>query len=331
VVGRFGAGFGGSLWAAAWSEHLLLRIWLYVALAVLSVAFTRSLKMGLLLGLALDLAIFQTALFALHAPKLAPVYARMLDAFDVAPIDYQLQRAQQPSLTASNPRAKEVLDLAKHPASMEVYWVTYQMAGFDPCRSLFWNELSTYGVDLVTRLERRRAKDWGAIIGCHEPKLRVVAGPTLVADGPAARAAFLAAADSDAPVRDVIRLGAGVAAPPADGASSPHAGEVEVTRFTPNELAATVEIPGEHGAWLLYADALYPGWHASVDGAPVPIAEANLAFKAIWLPAGSHEVRFWFRRGLSFYATYAIALFGTVFGVAMAALALGAARLARRD
>ncbi len=320
VVGHFLAGLGGNLWAAAWTDHVLLRLWLYGALGVLSVAFTRSLQSGLLLALAFDLAIFQAALFVLHAPRLAPLEAARLDAFDVAPIEYQAQRMQQPLLT-SNPRPREVLELAKHPASMEVYWVTYQMAGFDPCRSQFWNELSTYGVDLVTRLERKRAKDFDTIIGCGEPKLRLVAGPTLASDRRAAREAFVAAAQSAAPVRDVVRPGAGAVLPQGAVVPSDDAGTVQVTHFTPNELTAQVEIPAAPGAWLLYADAMYPGWHASIDGESAPIAEANLAFKAVWVPAGAHAVRFWFRRGLSFYATWAIALFGLVSALGCVALA----------
>lgn len=318
AVGHLASGVGGNLWAAAWSDHVLLRIWLYAAFAVLSVAFTRSLKTGALLALAFDLAIFQGALYTLRAPVLAPLHARHLDVFDVAPLAYAEQRWPQPLPGASPARPKQVLDLARHPASKEVYWITYQMAGFDPCRSLFWNELATYGVDVVTRLEKKRARDFAAIIGCRAPKLRFAPQPTIVGDRRAARNAYLAAADA-APLRDVIRLDAGVAAPPET--SPPNGGAIAVTHFTPNELVATIEAPGPDGAWLLYADAMYPGWHATVDGVRVPIAEANLAFKAVWVPAGAHEVRFWFRRGWSYYATYAIAGFGLASALGCVALA----------
>lgn len=319
VFGQLASDVGGDMWAAAWTDHVLLRIWLYAAFAVLSVAFTRSLKAGALLALAFDLAIFQGALFTLRAPVLAPQHAQHLDVFDVAPIEFQAQRTQQASLTAANPRPKLVLDLVRHPASKEVYWITYQMAGFDPCRSLLWNELATYGVDVVTRLEKKRARDFDAIIGCRAPKLRFAQQPTVVGDRPAARDAYLAAAALPPPLRDVIRLDAGVEPPPATAPRDE--GAIAVTHFTPNELVATVEAPGPDGGWLLYADAMYPGWHATVDGARVPIAEANLAFKAVWVPAGAHEVRFWFRRGLSYYATYAIALFGLVSALGCVALA----------
>ena len=320
AIGTVASAIGGTLWAAAWQEQSLLRLALYAGLAVLSFVLTRSLKAGLVLALALDLAIFQAAVFDLHAPELSPVYAAKLGAYDVAPIAFQAQRTQVPPADVAGARPKQVLELAKHPASLEVYWVTYQMAGFDPCRSLFWNELSTYGVDLVTRLEGKRTKDFDTIIGCRAPKLRLVDGPTLVGDRRAAREAFVAAAQSSAPVRDVIQLGPDAARPPDASAPSPNAGTVDVTHFTPNELIAQVEVPGAPGAWLLYADAMYPGWHASIDGDAAPIAEANLAFKAVWVPSGAHEVRFWFARGLSYGATWAIALFGLTSAVGFVAL-----------
>jgi hypothetical protein len=52
-------------------------------------------------------------------------------------------------------------------------------------------------------------------------------------------------------------------------------------------------------AWLVLTDTWFPGWTARLDGAEVPIARANHAFRAVALPAGRHEVEFAFRpRGL---------------------------------
>ncbi len=48
-------------------------------------------------------------------------------------------------------------------------------------------------------------------------------------------------------------------------------------------------------AYLVFAETWYPGWSATVNGAPVPILRANLAFQAVALPAGESEVVFRYR------------------------------------
>jgi len=43
------------------------------------------------------------------------------------------------------------------------------------------------------------------------------------------------------------------------------------------------------------ADSDYPGWAATVDDEPTPIYRANLAFRAVQVPAGVHTVEFTYR------------------------------------
>lgn len=58
-------------------------------------------------------------------------------------------------------------------------------------------------------------------------------------------------------------------------------------------------------AFLVTSDAHYPGWEATVDGAPAPLFLTNYALRGVPVPAGAHLVRFVFRPR-SFY--YGIAL-----------------------
>lgn len=63
-------------------------------------------------------------------------------------------------------------------------------------------------------------------------------------------------------------------------------------RFDTNEAVFLVAAPVD--GWLYDAEAWHRWWRATVDGAPVTIERANLAYRAVPVPAGTHEVRFAF-------------------------------------
>jgi hypothetical protein len=57
---------------------------------------------------------------------------------------------------------------------------------------------------------------------------------------------------------------------------------------TPQRLEFQTAYPS---AGVLYvADTYYPGWEATIDGQPTPIYRANVGFRAVILPPGSHTV-----------------------------------------
>ncbi len=65
-----------------------------------------------------------------------------------------------------------------------------------------------------------------------------------------------------------------------------------VEEYTPNRVR--VRVGGHAPGWLVLADAWYPGWVCTVDGAAVPVYRADYLFRAVPVPAGTHEVTFRF-------------------------------------
>jgi hypothetical protein len=59
--------------------------------------------------------------------------------------------------------------------------------------------------------------------------------------------------------------------------------------------ALTVETSSNGPAYLVLSDSFDPGWSAKLDGLPVPIRPAYVAFRAVFLPAGPHRVKFAYR------------------------------------
>lgn len=53
-----------------------------------------------------------------------------------------------------------------------------------------------------------------------------------------------------------------------------------------------LKVTTDEAGMLVVSEADYPGWQATIDGAPATILRADLAFRAVELPAGTHEVAF---------------------------------------
>ena len=87
----------------------------------------------------------------------------------------------------------------------------------------------------------------------------------------------------------------GVLLAPGDGARAlpplgSGAGTATLELDRPEQVRLRVGAPG--GAFVVLSDSWYPGWRATVDGADVPIARANVLFRAVEVPVGEHTVEF---------------------------------------
>jgi hypothetical protein len=76
-------------------------------------------------------------------------------------------------------------------------------------------------------------------------------------------------------------------------ASAPGTSEAHIVSYSNNEirLQAATSLPG----YLVMSEVYYPGWKVEVNGRPADLKRANYAFRSVFLPAGAHQVRFYFQ------------------------------------
>jgi hypothetical protein len=117
------------------------------------------------------------------------------------------------------------------------------------------------------------------------PLSLVIFGATPVADENAALQR-VSVPDFD-PNREVVVEGSAAAAP-AGAAPLPVTPDV----VGPQDWHAHVSLP--QAGYLLQREAWYPGWRARVDGAEVPVQQADSLFRAIALGPGEHDVDVYF-------------------------------------
>jgi hypothetical protein len=112
--------------------------------------------------------------------------------------------------------------------------------------------------------------------------LALVVPTSISATGPEDAATILSAEGFD-PTRTVVIEGEGPAV-----ASSDPAAELHFLARGVNHISLSASAQQE--AYLFLSLPYAPGWQARLDGQPVMVWPANLAFSAIYLPAGSHTI-----------------------------------------
>lgn len=115
-----------------------------------------------------------------------------------------------------------------------------------------------------------------------------------------------------------------------DGASPPTTVEEEpssILRYAPDQVE--VRATSRSGGFLLLTDTLAPGWTATVDGVDTPITPVDLAYRAVAVTGGVHDVVFTYRPWFT-YAGLAIAGSTAVVVALWSMFALGRSTLVSR-
>ena len=68
---------------------------------------------------------------------------------------------------------------------------------------------------------------------------------------------------------------------------------VEIGRLTARQM--DVRVTSTAPTFVVTSDAFYPGWRATVDGAPAHLYQTDYVLRGVPVPAGAHVVRFEFR------------------------------------
>ena len=88
----------------------------------------------------------------------------------------------------------------------------------------------------------------------------------------------------------VVIPGEAPARPPAGAAPDE---SLTIAAYEPERVVIRADV--KRPAFLVLADAAFPGWEATLDGAPTPVLQANLMFRAVALEPGAHEIVFAYR------------------------------------
>jgi hypothetical protein len=67
----------------------------------------------------------------------------------------------------------------------------------------------------------------------------------------------------------------------------------KIIAYRPAEVI--IEAQTQQARWLVLTDAFYPGWQCEVSGHATKIYPANILFRAVQIPAGKHQVRFFYK------------------------------------
>jgi hypothetical protein len=127
----------------------------------------------------------------------------------------------------------------------------------------------------------------------------------------------------DVDLRRAVLLSRGeaaVAPPPLD--TEDEGGHATVTGAAPNEVR--VAVVARRAGFVVLTDTFFPGWTCLLNGRRVPILRANVAFRAVAVPAGTHDLVFRYRPWRAFLGL------GLAGATVVTIVAIGLGRRSRR-
>ena len=259
---------------------------------------------ALLVCHAVDVGLF-AGLSALAAPKLPPWLTPDLATTSVTSLPYRPYRTDGPP----DPRSTRVTEVlwSRPPTTGGMLYADYaRFMQFDPYLApsypTYRRDFVSLGVvrllhalasagetSLDTILRHSRTRQ---LLGASAPKLRLV-GPARWADNPREAERWVSALPEGEGLAEPFVVLEGERHPPPppirNGSFAP-ADTVDMTSFHSNHLVVRVSVASSQGAWLVYADAYHPSWHATLNGRSVPVVRAQLGLKAVQVPGGVSEV-----------------------------------------
>jgi len=203
------------------------------------------------------------------------------------------------------------LDLLLGPSEQDVSYGKLRdaslLASNDPVLDLFGVKYALvqrqYGVPLPDELDARMDPEarprwvraysdrYVVIYRNREPLPRAFfAAQVTVERDPPATLAAVTASGFDPRQTSIVE---GISTAQAQRLSAPTPGTVELRRDGPNELRLRTAADSEQ--LLVLSEIWAPGWHAELDGRPVPILRTNYLFRGVVVPAGTHELRMVYR------------------------------------
>jgi len=307
----------------------LLRAGTYVALLLFSVKTARLQPAhALLAAFLIDVGSFKTVQFFAWPPASPQEVALSREVYTPRSPAWQPLRTSSDEEQQRSPAFRFAVEEGVNSC---IYTHVYAVLGVDPRIPTFRVDTLSVGVDRLFRMRGVEFRQLPAdnllppqdlwlrdALGARLPKLRVVSASD-IDFAPHDPAAAVRALPSDS-ARVVVEA---AGAPAASGRST---GSARVASFGANRVEIEAVVDGPDPAWLYYADSYNPAWTATVDRTAVPIARANLAFKALPLHPGVNQVELRCGNGWSSLCLPILSGGSVLF---MIGLAIGVAKLLR--